>query len=213
MQCNAFATIVCEIATKFLYPVAKLQLDLFVYFEPWQTQSLLYIIYSLKFYSSVLTSLLSVKWSLLIWNLLCIFGDSLPLNNNNTKNWNKKLMGSILYKWMLEHVRNKMFSNWVPIPFWPCDSNFPFLSISLIDFVLLQRKHKEVIQATIFIKSVETLEKACTAVTYLTSSPPNPILVHHCTMQLFIPSYEITLTKTSLFYLYFIPILLLSYLF
>ena len=155
MQCNDFATIVCEIATKFLYPVAKLQLDLFVNFEPWETQSLPYIIYSLKFYSSVLTSLLSVKWSLLMWNLLCIFGDSLPLNKNTQKI-------EIRNSWVQfckkeQHVRNKTFSHWVPIPFWSCDSNFPFLSICLIDFVLLQRNHKEVIQATIFIKGVETL--------------------------------------------------------
>ena len=171
MQCNDFATIVCEIATKFLYPVAKLQLDLFVNFEPWETQSLPYIIYSLKFYSSVLTSLLSVKWSLLMWNLLCIFGDSLPLNKNTQK---IKIRNSwVQFCKKEQHVRNKTFSHWVPIPFWSCDSNFPFLSICLIDFVLLQRKHEEVIQSS--SKVLRHLEKACTAdPSYLFPSQPYP---------------------------------------
>ena len=108
--------------------------------------------------SSVLTSLLSVKWSLLIWNLLCIFGDSLPLNKNTQKRkiWN--LWAQFCTNECLNMFnRNKNFSHWVPIPFWSSDSNFPFLSISLIDFVLLWKKHEEMIQATIFIKSVETL--------------------------------------------------------
>ena len=34
MQRNDFVTKICEIATKFSYPVAKLRLDFFVNFEP-----------------------------------------------------------------------------------------------------------------------------------------------------------------------------------
>ena len=34
MQHDNFATKVCKIVTKFSYPVARLQLDFFVHFEP-----------------------------------------------------------------------------------------------------------------------------------------------------------------------------------
>ena len=37
MQRDDLATKVCEIETKFSYPVAKLRLDFFVNFEPWVT--------------------------------------------------------------------------------------------------------------------------------------------------------------------------------
>lgn len=110
----------------------------------------------------------------------------------HTKKQIRKLMGSILYKWMLEHVRNKKFTfTECQYPFGRVITTFPFCpSASSILFCCKEStKRCFKLQSYLHQKCWDT----CTQSRLLSFPFSSHSLSHRHKIQFFIPPYEVNI--------------------